>query len=732
MKKLFTIIVSVLFLLSPNILRASHFAGADLTYTCLGGNTYLITYSFYRDCSGIAAPSSVPITFNCTSNAALNFSSTLIKIPGTGQEITNGCSAVPTHCNNGNGYGIQEYIYQGTVTLVACNSWKMHYTSGARNPISTLSGSGNWYNMATLNNLSASNNSSPTFNNKPISVVCSNHSFCFNQGAYDPDGDSLVYSFYPVMTTSPSTSVTYNWPWSYTNFLTATTPPGITIDSTTGDICFTATANLTTVYGVKVEEYRTIGGTAVLIGTIYRDVQLKVINCGGNHIPALSGLDTSLSKTYSPNDTIYSIEQCLSINPITFNIYGFDADTFSPINSGHPEKFTISWNNGIPGATFTPHFNGTDSAYATFSWIPTSYDVNTKKCFTATVIDEACAYNALQTFTYCILTKGMLVDIGSDTLICEGESVTVKANADSSTVNYLWSINGIPVGNLPSQDSLIFNSNTIGPGQHIVSIETNDGSTTLVCPGIDQIVVDVIYQPHINGVLRDTTICNFQTVTYNAGPGQQYNWTLLGLNPVGASQTFTTNHGSIYIVTVNGGWNTRCFDVDTFQVTVPPAPPPFSFGPDVTIGQTQTLVLSMPTVQAPHYWWSTGDTTSSITIDSSFNWINRIVGLTTFGNQCYSSDTIYVYIGSVGVEESSDSPVKIYPNPVSSFMNIELDNFAEESKVDIYDLNGKLIIKTTFAGSSFKLYSTKQLPKGGYILWLRNKELNIMMRFVKE
>ena len=138
MKRLLAIIVSVLFLLSPNILKASHFAGADLTYTCLGGNTYLITYSFYRDCSGISAPSSVNMFFNCSSNSSLNFYASLPKIPGTGQEITQACSAVPTHCNNGNGYGIQEYVYQGVVTLTACNSWKMYYTSGARNPISTV------------------------------------------------------------------------------------------------------------------------------------------------------------------------------------------------------------------------------------------------------------------------------------------------------------------------------------------------------------------------------------------------------------------------------------------------------------------------------------------------------------------------------------------------------------------------------------------------------------------
>ena len=253
-----------------------------------------------------------------------------------------------------------------------------------------------------------------------------------------------------------------------------------------------------------------------------------------------------------------------------------------------------------------------------------------------------------------------------------------------------------------------------------------------MCPGTDQVMVDIVYQPHINGVLRDTTICSFQTVTYDAGPGQQYLWTDTALNPLGASQTFTTNQGKVYIVTVNGGVNTRCYDVDTFEVIVPPSPPPFSFGPDVTIAQNQTLVLSMPTAQSPHYWWNTGDTTHSITIDSSFNWINKIIGLTTFGNQCYSSDTIYVFIGSVGMEENSDSPLKIYPNPVQSFINIELQKSYTESMVEILDINGKQISKTHFEGKFYKLTSLEALPKGVYILHLQNEELNVLQRFVKK
>ena len=196
MKK-FLFILIIAFLLPFTPVKASHFAGADMTYTCLGGNTYLISISFYRDCSGISAPTSITVNFSCSSNSNFNFNASLQKIPGTGQEVTPACSTMFTKCNNGYNYGIQEYVYQAQITLNPCNNWVMSYASCCRNPVSTVANnsSNGWYIKAELNNLAAPCNSSPTFFNKPMAIACRGQSFCFNHGAIDPDGDSLVYSF---------------------------------------------------------------------------------------------------------------------------------------------------------------------------------------------------------------------------------------------------------------------------------------------------------------------------------------------------------------------------------------------------------------------------------------------------------------------------------------------------------------------------------------------------------
>jgi len=728
MKKLFSFIIFVLFLLSPNVLKASNFAGEDITYTCLGGNTYLITTTLYRDCNAVSAPNVQLVSFECSSNSSFNFTAILNQIPGTGQEITRSCSSVSTECNSGNLYGIQEYVYQATVTLVPCNFWTISYSSCCRNPVSTVANYDGWYIMAYLNNLNAPCNSSPKFSNKPLSVICKNKHTCFSNNAIDPDGDSLVYSLYPVMTTGPTSSISYNYPWSYTNFLTATTPPGITIDSVTSNICFTPTTAQSTVFGIKVQEYRNISGVPTLIGTIYRDMQLIIVNCN-NYNPIISGIDTSLSGNYSPDDTIYNITKCMGEDSIRFNIYGYDPDTFNANKQGNPEKFSISLTSPMPGALFKTYYNGTDSAYATFAWLPTTNDLNKVRYFSANIQDEACPYNASNTFTYRILVQGLAVDIGSDTLLCMGEDIKIKATTDTSIANYIWQMDGLPTGTPLSQDSFIFNSTNYSIGTHILSLEINDSSTS--CPGVDKKAIKVAYQPHIHGTIRDTTICNNKVLTIDAGPGNQYIWKGASGNVLWRKRKFTTNIGGPYILIVDGDSNSRCRDTDSFRIFSLSAPMPFYLGKDTTIKPSQTLTLSMPKGM-PSYIWSTGATTRSITIDNSFNWINKIVGSIFLPNNCYASDTIYVFIGNVGMEEKDDLPIKIFPNPMHQSLTIELDKAYKDSKLEIYDINGKQVFSKHFSGQKLKIKSLEQLSDGLYFVWLKNIELNVLLRVMKK
>jgi gliding motility-associated-like protein len=645
MKRLFLVLLPfvLLSLTLPQNASATHFAGSDLTYQCIGGNDYRITFSFYRDCrQGTAtAPTSVPVTFQCSSNSQFNFNVTLQPIPGTGQPVTMLCAALGNPCG-GTNYGMQEYIYTGVVTLAPCNFWTMSYTSCCRNNSNTIQAptSQSFYMAATLNNAVAPCNSSPYFTNKPITIMCSGQTMCYNHGAVDPDGDSLSYTMDTPKTTSMGATVTWIGGYSATQPLPSNPP--VTLNPVTGDICMTPTMNIISPMMVRVDSWRKINNVWVNVGTVYRDMQVNVVSCN-NTLPVLSGMDTTLSTVYHPTDTTYWLEMCLGPT-VNFTIKGHDADTFNPFTTGSPHIFFISWNQGIPGATFTTHHNGTDSAYAQFTWTPNiSHVSNTPKCFTATIHDEACPYYGTQAFSYCITVRGMYVEIGSDTLLCKGESMTFNAVADTTTQNYIWRLDGNPAGVPLSSTSYTLNTANLAPGLHIVSIETNDGGTTVACPGLDQVNVQVVYQPDVN-LGNDTLVCDGAVITLDAGQGTAYGWSTGAV-----TQTIQVNQSGFYVASVDGGNGTRCTDSDTILVNVVPMPV-VDLGPDTCSG-TPIDIDAGNDPNTFQYIWSNGASTQTQTITSSGTYSVTVTAAPGSGCEQIDSKVVNIITGDLIITE---------------------------------------------------------------------------------
>lgn len=457
---------------------ASHAESADLTYTCIGGNQYQVKLSFYRDCAGVAAPQTVNIdisSFSCNQN----FSITLNQANGTGIDVTPVCPNMVTNCSGGQYPGVQEWVYIGNVTLpAACTDWVMSFTLCCRNAaISTINNPGgeNIYVEANLNNDLFPCNNSPQFSNKPIPFICVNQTYCFNHGAIDPDGDSLVYSLVPCAT-SPTTNVTYLGGYSSTQPIQST--PATTINTATGDICVTPTQIEVGVMAVQVTEYR----NGEYVGSVIRDIQVKVVACN-NTLPWISGINGSNNFTASV---------CAG-NTINFDIFSFDNDLQNNV--------TITWNNGITGGNFSS--SGGSRPTGTFTWTPNQNQISgTPYCFTVTVSDDDCPLNGSQTYSFCLTVTGFGVTVNTNNANCgasNGSATSVVTGAQNP-ITYNWSsgstnsfANGLQAGNysLTVSDAsgcAITNNFTINqgaaPGNTLVNIIPvscfggNDGAAT--------------------------------------------------------------------------------------------------------------------------------------------------------------------------------------------------------------------------------------------------------------
>lgn len=599
-------------LLASNNLFSQWYRGSELSYRSISGNTYEVTLTVYSYCH-IPPSDSISLSFYCVSPPYYFINKYFKKVPGSINDISLPCAAIQTTCSDplSLNEGYRESIYRDTIVLSPCSSIRISYSTCCRGPNNTTQSptSQNAYNEAFLNTLDAPGSSSPVFINSPVSRICTGQNVYINVGAVDPDGDSLSYELTPPLHNN-STPLVYLTGYSYLHPITS--QPPFSCDPVSGLIRINPQNDLLTPMAIMVKKWRTINGTPTLIGTVTRDILISSSTCA-NTLPVLSGMDTTLTAGYNFNDTMFSKEICLG-TLVNFNIWGFDADTLNPSIPGHPERFNITWDNGIPNGTFTVYQNNTSSAYANFNWIPVHNDVSMiPKCFTATIRDLACPYNGIQSFRYCLTVRGMYVNIGNDTLICSGETLTVTANADPSTKNYIWKVNGILQGPPFSVDTFVFNTAYYPAGLYSISVETNDGGVTISCPGVHIINVTVVPRPAIN-LGNDTVLCQGNSITLDAGPGQMYFW-----NTGAMTQTITlsTPTSQTYWVWVDGGNMTRCTNTDSIFVKIVPMPQ-FNLGPDTCV--TSPIKIGFSGLGSQYNWlfnWSNGSLDDSILVSQS-------------------------------------------------------------------------------------------------------------------
>ncbi len=417
---LFTCVCIVLCGLITQEANATHAAGANLTYTCLGGNSYQVELALFRDCSGIAAPAQVTVDY--TSSCG-NGSAILTPIAGTGNEITVPCPSSPSTCQGGTSPGMQEWVYRATIALpTACNDYVFSWSLCCRNDAITNinnPGSQEMYLESSLNNVAAPCNSSPIFTNNPVAFVCLNQSFTYNHGVVDLDGDSLAYFLVDPLD-APGIPVTYIPPYSSSSPLAST--PAVGFDPITGDITMTPTALEVTVVSVLVVEYR----NGQVIGSVIRDLQIWVINCSGNNLPTASGMNGS---------NTFSVDVCPD-QQLCFDVISNDVD--------QGQIVTMTWNSGVPGGTFT--ISGSPYPTGTFCWTPTFNDVSLiPHAFTVTVQDDACPINGIQTYSYNITVPSPFYTVQTLDVGCNGGN---DGAAQASPVfgnpvyTYVWS-NGV-------------------------------------------------------------------------------------------------------------------------------------------------------------------------------------------------------------------------------------------------------------------------------------------------
>lgn len=320
-------------LISTCSVFATHNRAGEITYTYLGGFRYRVTIVTYTKISAPADRDSLTINWGDGSNP----------------------QSLPRTELNDQLYGerdIRRNTYVGTHTYPGPGRFVLSFEDPNRNnnilnlkPPQGQSDQVTFYIESTIiinpfapENV-GQNNNSVLLLNPPIDIACFGQTFIHNPGAFDPDGDSLVYSLAPSRISGGVIPEFYVFP----DEISPGANNSITIDPITGDMIWDAPQRIGEYnVAILIQEFR----EGILVGEVLRDMQIEVRGCN-NKPPVINNnlrecvvagdiLSSTVTATDPDGDDVFltAVGELFMLNP--------NAATFDQ-NSNNPASAELNW-----------------------------------------------------------------------------------------------------------------------------------------------------------------------------------------------------------------------------------------------------------------------------------------------------------------------------------------------------------------------------------------------------
>lgn len=347
------------------------------------------------------------------------------------------------------------------------------------------------------------------------------------------------------------------------------------------------------------------------------DVSLTPIHtiCLGDSISLYSQADSAHTWAESSNPgEIISTDSILTVSPVVNSLYYnyIGADTIEYIveimgngllNLGNDTNLCAGQTLPLNVATSNSEYLWQDNS--------TSYEYLVTEAGTYWVqVTNSCGVFA---DTINVTYNTIPVDLGPDTVLCAGQTVTLSPNIPDA--DYLWH-------NFSTGPSFTSGSWITEPNYYWVRVTTSDGC------GADTIHVN--YNIFSDQSLLDdnATPCDKDTLALTASLlNSTYQWSTGSTD----STIYVLESGTYWVQATND-----CFSIfDEIQVDFKSLPY-FELPDDTTLCFNENLVLDINSVQFAGTWWNTSST-SPITVEEEGQYI-----ATAMYQNCFYRDTIYV------------------------------------------------------------------------------------------
>jgi hypothetical protein len=189
------------------------------------------------------------------------------------------------------------------------------------------------------------------------------------------------------------------------------------------------------------------------------------------------------------------------------------------------------------------------------------------------------------------------------------------------------------------------------------------------------------------------------------------------------SQITVTTAGTYSVTQTVGG----CTSPAGSGVAAPIAVPVVSLGNDTTICLDASLVLNAGNPGATYLWSPGGQTTQTITVDST----GLSLGMHSFSvqvtkNGCIGSDAINITLSAcAGIEELSNPVhVSILPNPSNGLFRIQTTGLEGNLDLHVYNISGQVLysVKMETSGINNHTIDLRGLAKGMYFVRITSQD----------
>ena len=399
--------------------------------------------------------------------------------------------------------------------------------------------------------------------------------------------------------------------------------------------------------------------------------------------------DTTLAtvEVYPTADTIYMVigtnaNGCVDTTTVSVQVStvaptaGFTGDTI--VCEGSP----VTMNNATTGSSTgflwvfqggTPDSSSIQNAVVTYDTAGT-YDIS--------LIAYGCAVNDTAVMAGYITVNSLptaAITAGGTTTFCQGDSVTLTSD---TAVGYLWNTG-------EATQSITVDTS----GSYTVDVTDTNGCSAASAATV--VTVNPLPAPVITPS-GPVALCLGDSVTLTSDTAAGYSW-----NTGATTQSITVDTAGSYMVDITDANGCNASSAAT-TVTVNPVPTgTVTATPESVSGANDGTVKVAASGGTPGYTylWVDSSGTTVGTTDSVGALAPGVYDVTvTDINGCTFTGSVTVNPGAVGINESlssANSIIKLYPNPTTGILNLDIEPDMKVTSIKVYSIIGSLVYEIT-------------------------------------